>query len=208
MKIVFFGDSITDANRMRERDDRIYSYGCGYPSFIAAELQSKDPENYEIINRGISGNRSVDLYARIKSDVWNLQPDVVSILVGINDIWHEMEVQNGVDLKRFEYVYERMLADTQEKLPNVKFILCEPFVLRGVATESWEAEFELVKEYAQATKRVAEKFGAYYLPLQATLSDAAEKFQAKYILSDGVHPTAVGAKLIADEWLKLFHEKF
>ncbi|MBR2374740.1 MAG: SGNH/GDSL hydrolase family protein [Clostridia bacterium] len=206
MKILFFGDSITDANRIREYDDMIYSYGCGYPSFVAAELQSKFPGEYEIINRGNSGNRIVDLYARIKSDVWNQKPDVLSILIGINDIWHEVGNQNGVDLERYEKMYDILLNDTKKVLPNTKLIVCEPFVLKGTATETWTTEIELVKEYAAAAKRVAEKYGAYYLPLQAMLDKAAAASKGEYFLSDGVHPTAAGAKLIADEWLKLFND--
>jgi lysophospholipase L1-like esterase len=126
MKILFYGDSITDAQRDRSVDHYLSSYGFGYPSFVAGELLSKNPEQYEIINRGISGNRIVDLYARIKADVWNLQPDVLSILVGVNDVWHEINYNNGVELERFDKIYRMMLDDTLKVLPNVKIILCEP----------------------------------------------------------------------------------
>ena len=104
MKIVLFGDSITDMGRDRINNQPNYlgSYGCGYPIFIAGELYKQDPTKHVIYNRGISGNRIVDLYARIKMDVWNLKPDVLSILIGINDIWHEIGDKNGVDIVRFE----------------------------------------------------------------------------------------------------------
>ena len=102
MKIVLFGDSITDMGRDRINNQPNYlgSYGCGYPIFIAGELYKQDPTKHVIYNRGISGNRIVDLYARIKMDVWNLKPDVLSILIGINDIWHEIGDKNGVDIVR------------------------------------------------------------------------------------------------------------
>lgn len=86
MKILFFGDSITDMSRNRnENAEEIYTYGSGYPMLVASALYRKNPLEYQVINRGIGGDRSVDLYARIKRDVWNLNPDVLSILVGIND---------------------------------------------------------------------------------------------------------------------------
>ena len=86
MKILMFGDSITDAYRNRELDNDISSYGHGYVKYVAGYLLCENPEKYEIINRGISGNRIVDLYARIKCDCWNLNPDFISILIGVNDV--------------------------------------------------------------------------------------------------------------------------
>ncbi|MBQ8323500.1 MAG: SGNH/GDSL hydrolase family protein [Clostridia bacterium] len=207
MKIVLFGDSITDAGRNRSVDYDKSSYGFGYPSFIAGELLAKDPNGYDIINRGISGNRVVDLYARIKADVWNLQPDVLSILIGINDIWHELGHGNGVDLVRYEKIYRMLIEDTKERLPKLKIVICEPFVLEGAATKEKYAEFLEVKKYAKVAKRLAEEYGLYYLPLQETLDKAAEKYGAEKYLSDGVHPTVAGAKLIADEWLALFKKE-
>ncbi len=208
MKILMYGDSITDAGRNRNTDGDISSYGFGYPSFIAGELLSKDPTKYEIINRGISGNRIVDLYARIKMDVWNLQPDVLSILIGINDIWHEVGINhNGVDLVRFERMYRMMLDDTLERLPNLKLIICEPFVLEGVATSEHFKEFSEIREYAKVVKKIAEDYKATYVPLQATFDEMEKKYDSKYFLSDGVHPAVAGAKIIADEWLKAFKEE-
>ena len=90
MKIVLFGDSITDMARNRDVNAQVGEYGFGYPFFVAGELLSEDPKGYKIYNRGISGDRTVDLYARIKRDVWNIEPDVLSILIGINDIWHDL----------------------------------------------------------------------------------------------------------------------
>ncbi|MCQ2440740.1 MAG: GDSL-type esterase/lipase family protein [Clostridia bacterium] len=86
-KILFFGDSITDCGRNRDNDD---SLGQGYPLLIKSELGFENPERYTFLNRGISGNRIVDLYARIKKDLINLAPDYVSILIGVNDVWHEI----------------------------------------------------------------------------------------------------------------------
>jgi len=207
MKIVMYGDSITDMGRNRETDTSVFGYGSGYPFFIAGDLISSDPTKYQVINRGISGNRVVDLYARIKSDVWNLQPDVLSILIGINDIWHELGNRNGVDIVRYERVYRMMIEDTLARLPNLKIILCEPFVLPGNATTEQYDKFLEIKEYAKVVKKIAEDYGLYFLPLQEKLEEAAAKTDPIYYLGDGVHPNIAGAKLIADEWLKLFKEK-
>ena len=111
MKILFFGDSITDMSRNRnENAEEIYTYGSGYPMLVASALYRKNPLEYQVINRGIGGDRSVDLYARIKRDVWNLNPDVLSILVGINDIWHELNEKDGVEIDRFEKIYAMMIV--------------------------------------------------------------------------------------------------
>lgn len=207
MKIVFYGDSITDMNRIRDHEDgTVYAYGVGYPNFIVGELNYQDPTKHEFINRGISGNRIVDLYARVKIDVWNHKPDVLSILIGVNDVWHEISRENGVELDRWERVYRTMLQETKERLPNIKLIILEPFILEGSATdgeERWE-RFQAVKEYAKVAKKLAEEFGAQFVPLQDKFDEAKEKFGADYYTFDGVHPLAAGAKLIATEWLKAF----
>ena len=214
-RILFLGDSITDAYR-----DRTYntpsdfgSYGQGFPIFASAGLYKSKPNAYEVYNRGISGDRIVDLYARIKKDVWNLQPDVLSILVGVNDVWHEVEFNNGVDIARFETTYRHLIEDTLKVLPNVKIILCEPFVLEGSATQNTEEKpdkfqrFCEVFDYAKVVKKLAEEYGLFFLPLQEMLGKKAEEYGVEPILFDGVHPMVTGASFIADEWLKLFFEK-
>ena len=114
MKILFYGDSITDMNRFREiQDHKAFGYGMGYPLFIAGELRCENPEKYQIVNRGIGGNRIVDLYARIKVDMWNHAPDVLSILIGVNDIWHELDGDNGVDIERFDVVQVGLKVDVE-----------------------------------------------------------------------------------------------
>ena len=207
-KILFFGDSITDA--ARNKSDVIggaESYGVGYVNLVAKALLATDAEKYTVINRGNNGHRIVDLYARIKMDVWEHKPDVLSILVGVNDVWHEIIEKNGVDIIRFERIYRMMLQDTIERLPNVKLILCEPFVLEGTATKERMQEFLEVKNYAKVVKEIAKDFNAYFLPLQKDFDDGAEKHGAEHYLGDGVHPHAAGAQLIAEKWLNLYKEQ-
>ena len=204
MRILFYGDSITDAGRARDVDMASYKLGHTYVTYAAGKLLERDPVGYEIYNRGISGNRIVDLYSRIKKDCWNLKPDVISILIGINDIWHEIGGENGVELERFETVYRMLLSDTKKALPNVKFILCEPFVLSGSATEENFDRFLEVKEYAKVVKKLAEEFDAELVLLQDKFDELGAKYGNDTLLLDGVHPSLAGGVVLANEWLKAF----
>ena len=215
MKILFFGDSITDAGRNRNPEDRAKqsALGYGYVRAIGDRLIGSAPDRYTILNMGISGNRIVDLYARIKCHLWNQEPDLVSILIGINDIWHEITARNGVDLERYEKVYRMIIEDTKKRLPNTKFVLCEPFVVEGSCTCPTEempdryARFQEIYGYAAVVKKLAEEYGLYFLPLQKCFDSAAEKLGASYYAPDGVHPNVGGSALIATEWVKLFREQ-
>ena len=210
MRILFYGDSITDMGRERNTADDDFrkglGLGYGYVNFAAAELLQKDPDRYEFINRGISGNRIVDLYARIKADCWNYQPDVISVLVGINDVYPQELENNAVELDRYEKIYRLLIEDTKAKLPNVKMILCEPFMLAESANENdivkWTC-YPGVKEYAATVKNLAKEYGLTFVPLQKKLEEAAAGHADCYLF-DGIHPTPAGAKIIATEWLKAF----
>lgn len=207
MKIITLGDSITDMGRKREADGTVYGFGSSYSFLLACQLVSENPEKYEVINRGISGNRIVDLYARIKADVWNLKPDVLSILIGVNDVWHEIGNENGVELDRFDRVYRTLIKETQERLPDCKIMLLEPYVLKGTATQDNYDKFLDVLNYAKAVKKIAEDFNLPFVSLQEKLDEAAAKHGVEAYLYDGVHPNIAGVKLIADAWLKTFREK-
>ncbi|MBE6644115.1 MAG: lysophospholipase [Ruminococcaceae bacterium] len=204
MKVLFFGDSITDAGRETQVGAPNVRLGYGYVTYAAGKLLERDPGGFEIYNRGISGHRVVDLYARVKKDCWNLEPDVISILIGINDIWHEASHKNGVELDRFEKVYRMLLEDTKKKLPNAKLIICEPFMLEGTATAEKMEYFSQVKEYAKVAKKLSEEFGAEFVPLQDKYDEAGAKYGNDTLLSDGVHPTLAGAVILANEWMKAF----
>ena len=206
MKILFFGDSITDA--FRNRDHQVYHYyaklGSGYVNQVASELLFEDPTKYEVFNLGISGNRSVDLYARVSRDVWAYEPDVVSILVGVNDVWHKQS-GNGVELERYRQIYKMLIEDTIKNLPNAKIMILEPFILEGTETitkKDWI--FEDVYKYASVAKEVANEFNLTFVPLQSVFNEKIKKYDAKYYSVDGVHPTLSGATVIAKEWIKAF----
>ena len=212
MRILFYGDSITDMGRDRETSGsdfrRGMGLGHGYVSFVAAELLSQYPDRYEFINRGISGNRIVDLYARIKADCWNYNPDVVSILIGINDVYPQELENNGVELDRYEKVYRMLIEDTRAKLPNVKMILCEPFMVTESAGEQDIIKWTCspgVRDYAATVRKLACEYGLPFVALQDMLTEKSAGHADCYVF-DGIHPTLAGAKLIAQEWLKVFEQ--
>ncbi len=202
-KILFFGDSITDASRAKEVEIGEHgSLGFGYVMQIAGQIMPNNPTKYTVINRGISGNRVVDLYARIKSDVWNLEPDLLTVLVGVNDVWHEITKSNGVEIDRFENIYDLMLKETINKLPKTAIVLMAPYVLKGSQTEEQWDRFLEVYEYAKVVEGLAKKYGLHFIPLQPKFDLKAKEFGATNYLVDGVHPGVVGAGLIANEWLE------
>lgn len=204
--ILFQGDSITDAGRSRDNDN---DRGTGYPTLVSAELGFKYPNEYKFINRGISGNRIVDLYARIKRDFINLKPEYLTILIGINDVWHEINDKNGVDNKKFFKVYCDLIEEIRSMLPDIKIFILEPFVLKASATEkSWSIFRRETEMRAESAKAVAEKYGLTFIPLQEKFDEAEKKAEASYWLGDGVHPTAAGHELIAKELCAALEKAF
>ena len=207
MKILFQGDSITDTGRNTNAGSLI-AIGQGYAMIIDGKLSVSYPGKFTFENRGISGSRIVDVYSRIKCDCWNLEPDVLSLLIGVNDVWHEVAAMNGVDEKRFCNVYRMLVADTLERFPDMKMILMEPFVLKASATEgAWDTFYSETRKRAEVVRRVAEEFRQTFLPLQTMFEEAASLCPASYWLGDGVHPTPAGHQLIADKWLAAFEKE-
>lgn len=203
MKMFLFqGDSITDANR--EDDDRInFGLGTGYPLLVAADFLKNTKGEFCFLNRGVSGDRITDIYARIKEDIINLKPDYMSILVGVNDVSHELTMQCGVDEEKFEKIYGMLIEEIKNVLPDIKIIILEPFVLNGTATkEMWEMFSSEVKKRAEAAKRVAGKYSLSFVPLQNLFDDVSSDGDTEYWSADGVHPTSAGHQLIKEELVK------
>lgn len=202
MRVLFQGDSITDCYRIRESDDRI---GMGYALLCQAELCYEDPQKYEIMNRGISGNRVSDLYARVKRDIINLKPDVMSILIGVNDVWHEFMEGNGVDADKYFTIYSLLIEQIKEALPDIKIMILEPFTLKGTGNENYWDEFKTeVAKRGEMAKRIADKYELTFIPLQEKFDEAAKKGDNTCWFIDGVHPTAAGHMIIKNEWVKAF----
>ena len=203
MKILFQGDSITDSGRSYEDDAYV---GTGYPLLVKASLGSKEPGKYEFFNRGISGNRIVDLYARIKRDIINIKPDVMSILIGVNDVWHEcMESPNGVDADKYFKIYDMLISEVLEALPDIKIMIMEPFALKEFGTEEYYDAFRFeVEKRAEMAKKIADKYNLAFIPLQEGFDKLTEKAEVSYWLRDGVHPTPMGHEFIKNCWLEKF----
>ena len=199
--ILFQGDSISDINRSVEVKEANHNraLGIGFCNYIAARLLRERPAGkLKFYNKSIGGNRIVDLYARWKIDAINLKPDLISILIGINDTWHKFSKQNGVEPKRYETVYRMLLEDTREQLPQVELVLCEPFAYKcGVVTEEWIGE---LSQRQQIVKKLAEEFGAIFVPFQSALDKVLEYAPPEYWLGDGVHPTMAGHWLLSECW--------
>ncbi|MCI7644584.1 MAG: SGNH/GDSL hydrolase family protein [Lentisphaeria bacterium] len=206
MRILFQGDSVTDCCRNREQQENAnQGLGLGYAFLTTAKMLAEYPEKkFEFFNRGISGNRVVDLYARWKCDALNLRPDLISILIGVNDTWHEKFYQNGVEVPRYETVYRELLRWTRESLPEVKLILIEPFILQcgenGVPTPEWEEEIAARRE---VVARLGKEFNIPVIKFQSVLDEACKKAEPNYWLCDGVHPAPAGHQLLSNEWIKV-----
>lgn len=199
--ILFQGDSITDAGRSREDNANL---GLGYPTLIKGALGFELPGEYTFLNRGISGNRIVDLYARIKMDIINLKPDVLSILIGVNDVWHEIGMQNGVEAEKYYRIYSMLIEEIKEALPNIEIMILEPFVLKASATEAaWDVFDAEVRKRAMKAREIAEKYNLTFVPLQDKFDEVSASCPADYWLADGVHPTTMGHELIKREWIKM-----
>ena len=205
MKLVFFGDSLTDMYRNYDPSiDIATSYGVGYVFDIAGELMLERPGYYQILNRGVSGNKITDLFNRYERDVIEAKPDVLTILIGVNDVWHKLVTHNGTPIDIFEEIYFKMVNDIKKKLPNTRIIMMEPFFLHGDATKNnWE-EFQEVLKYSEICKKVADQTGAIFIPLQNDFKTAAKDGDSTQLLYDGVHTNPGGAHLIATKWLKVF----
>ena len=199
--IVFQGDSITDAGCGKDYTlPANEGMGSGYAFLTMAALRAAEPgKDWQVYNRGISGNRVVDLYARWKRDALNLKPDILSILIGVNDTWHEYPGRNGVEVPRYAKFYRMLLEWTKEVLPETKLVLLEPFVLPfGAVQPNWIPEIDARRA---VVKELAAEFKTIFIPTQTILNDALKKAPQEYWLRDGVHPTAAGHALISRAWI-------
>jgi lysophospholipase L1-like esterase len=196
-RILFQGDSITDGNRGRNADPN-HILGHGYQFIISAKFGAELAERHLVfLNRGISGNKVSDLAKRWANDTLALKPDVLSILIGVNDL------NGGVTAEDFDAQYDALLAETVKALPNVKLVLCQPFGLPvGKKKDGWEAyRAELEKRQAIVAK-LAEKYHAALVRFQHLFDDATKRAPAEYWIWDGVHPTYSGHELMAEEWVQ------
>lgn len=199
-RIVFFGDSITDANRNKEDQEDL---GHGFPLFIASQLGAKYPEmNLSFYNRGVSGDKVADLNARLEEDVLSLMPDVVSVMVGINDTWHNVESPDFGSKKAadaFEKEYRKLLLSLKEA-GVTRLLLMEPFVLPIPKNRTtWRVDLD---QKIQIIRLLAAEFHAEFISLDGLMNAAGIRHGFERYTKDGVHPTPIGYGLITEEWLR------
>ncbi len=202
--ILFQGDSITDMGRSREKEalaNNQEALGNGYAWFAGLELLVQKPKaGLTIYNRGVSGNKVFQLADRWQKDCLDIKPTLLSILIGVNDLWHTLNGNYNGTVEIYERDYNALLDRTKKALPRVKLVICEPFVLRcGVVNEKWFPAFD---HYRAAARRVAEAHGALFIPFQAMFDCAIQYAPPKHFTADGVHPTDSGASLMAYNWLR------
>ncbi|MCY2928712.1 MAG: SGNH/GDSL hydrolase family protein [Planctomycetota bacterium] len=194
--ILFQGDSITDGARGRS-EDLNHILGHGYVFLIATRLTAERPDlGLRFHNRGCSGHTVVDLHARWKEDTIALAPDVLSVLIGVND------AETGVPTARYETVYRQMLSETRTALPKTRFVLCHPFVLPvGARKDRWKELRADIDSRIEVVDRLAREFHAVVVRNQAVFDSACQDAPAEYWLWDGIHPMPAGHELMAREWL-------
>ena len=195
--ILFQGDSITDAGRCYETSD----LGPGYPGKIGAYLSTfHAADNIRVINKGISGNRVKDLKARWDADCIALKPDILSILIGINDTWRRYDSSDPTSTASFEATYRDILTEVREKLPDCRIILLEPFLIPvDPQKELWREDLD---PKIQAVRRLSREFQTEFIPLDGLYQELCATRDPALFSADGVHPSDAGHAFLAEQWLK------
>lgn len=197
-RVLFQGDSVTDCGRGREDDSNL---GTGYAMMAAALFHTMYPElGVTFQNRGISGNRTIDLKNRWQEDCIDLKPDIVSILIGINDCWRRFDNNDPTTPEQYKANYRYILNETREKL-NAKIVLCEPFLL-PVTEEQKRHWREDLDPKIQIARELAREFNAVYIPFDGMFAAKAVMASPDFWAADGVHPTPAGHMLMAKAWVE------
>lgn len=202
--VLFQGDSITDSGRKKDEPNAnaAAAFGNGYALIAASDLLFRHADKgLKIYNKGISGNKVYQLAERWEKDCLDLKPTVLSILIGVNDYWHKHNGKYDGTVKKYRDDYTALLQQTREKLPGIRFIIGEPFAVKGIKAvdDTWYPEFD---EYRAAAKEIASQFGAVFIPYQTVFDKAQKQAPGVYWTYDGVHPSLAGAHLMAHAWLE------
>jgi len=201
--VVFQGDSITDANRDRKQltANIGVALGSGYSLMAGSALLNNHPElSLQIFNRGVGGDKVYQLIDRWENDTINLKPDVLSILIGVNDHWSVVKHHYTGTIETYRDDYKKLLERTKSVLPDVKILIGEPFGVKGVKAvdDSWYPKFD---EFRTVARELAQQYDAGFIPYQSVFDQAQKAAPGAYWTLDGVHPTAAGAQLMAQAWL-------
>ncbi len=178
---LFQGDSITDGNRTRNNDWN-HLMGHGYQYITASKLWYDLPKKgFHFFNRGISGNKVTDLIARWQKDTLDLKPDVLSILIGINDTSAFINGNNDFSAAQFENGYRTLLQQTKQQLPNVQLVLCEPFILPvGKVKDKWVEYSHEIEKRQEIVKLLSAENNAIFVKFQSAFNKALSKAPADY----------------------------
>ena len=201
MKILFQGDSITDAFRKPEEINPAYQLGNGYAFIVASHLGATRPDRgWEFVNRGISGHTVQDLEKRWQADSLDHGPDLLSLLIGVNNIIHRQNGSKDIPDAEVLAFYRRMLEQMRAQNPRIRVLLMEPFLLEaGEVTATWKSALRPIQEGIVV---IAREFDAPLIPLQSLFDKTLALAPAAYWAYDGIHPTHAGFQLIADAWLE------
>ncbi|MDR3251986.1 MAG: SGNH/GDSL hydrolase family protein [Tannerella sp.] len=202
--ILFQGDSITDCGRKREsiNCNNADQLGLGYALFTATGILKRHADKLpKIYNRGISGHKVFQLRERWEIDTLAFMPDVLSILIGVNDYWHTLSGGYKGTVEIYENDLRSLLKYTKEKLPATQLILCEPFAVKGGSAINEETWFPAFDDYRKSLKKLAVEFDAVFVPFQSAFDEAVKVAPPTYWSADGVHPDLPGRQLMADTWL-------
>jgi lysophospholipase L1-like esterase len=203
--ILFQGDSITDGNRGCSKDPN-HIMGHGYAFSIASRVGADFAEaNHVFYNRGISGNKVTDLQKRWQTDTLDIKPDLLSVLVGINDTAMLVSKQavEDADIDLFETTYRDILTQSKQQNPDTVFVLCLPFVYAVANVKgNWNKYSSIAARLTERVKKLAVEFNAVVVDFQAVFDKAVKKAPIEYWIWDGIHPTVAGHELMAREWIK------
>jgi len=206
--VLIQGDSITDAGRKKDNlePNNMEALGKGYASLIAYHLLTAHKDkNLKLYNRGISGHKVPDLDARWDRDCIDLKPDVLSIMIGVNDYWHTVAFGSKYKgtVASYKTGFNALLKRTKDALPDVQLVILEPFVVRDAERTTRADWFPEFAERQAVAKETSDAFGAVWLPLQTMFDDAvAAGTPNKHWSGDAIHVNANGAALMAMRWLR------
>ncbi len=204
LRCLFQGDSITDGNRGRNEDPN-HIMGHGYAFSIASRIGADFPEaGHRFFNRGISGNTVTDLAGRWQKDTLDLKPNLLSILVGINDAHAVVSRRsNAADSSSFEKTYRDLLDQALQQDPNMLLVLGLPFVYPvGDRKQQWANWEEQTKMRSDIVRTLAKERNALLVDYPAVFDKAIKRAPAEYWIWDGIHPTVPGHELMARAWIK------
>ncbi|RFA20566.1 SGNH/GDSL hydrolase family protein [Subtercola boreus] len=200
--LLFTGDSITDAGRRTDPDGRLGgNLGDGYVRRIA-EIAARHEKPVQVVNTGVGGDRTIDLLARWEVDVMQIKPDILSVMIGVNDMWRRFDSGLSTSAAEFRATYSVMLDRALSALTLRRLVLLEPFLV-PVTSEQHTWHTDDLDAKIQVVRDLAVHYDATLIPLNDLFAAEARATGPASVIEDGVHPSAGGHELIAREWWRV-----